>query len=109
ASAVRRHWVSVLACFLRALLREQARHPPRRERRRKSNEQRRARAFGREHAAIEQGRDDAPRRAFARAQERRDIAARHRTPEQNGLENLTGLRRQRSRTNFFFCPEQDAV
>jgi hypothetical protein len=67
------------------------------------------RAFGREHAAIEQRRDAAPRRAFARSQEGGDIAAGQLAPEENRLEDLARLRRKRSRANLFVRPDLNPV
>jgi len=88
--------------------REQPRHPSRRERGRKCQAQRRARAFGFEHALINQSRYDAARLAITRADDSGCIAARQLSAIEHGFENITRFGRKLSESNLFLAPHQDA-
>ena len=89
-------------------LRKQSGHPARGERCGEGEAQRRARAFRRKHAPIDQRGDKAAAAAFAGSENRRRFRARDFAAIEHGFEQGAGFGRQLAHADFLFRPQQDA-
>ena len=89
---------------LDGLLGEQARHPSTRKDRRKGQAQRRPRTRRLKNAPVQQRRYDAARLTVAAAQHLWNIPTRQLSAIEDGLEDLSGVRRKGARPHFLIRP-----